>query len=122
MILSDFYTRVAQRLGVLPVAGTLSADDSEVIRVSYVGLMHELIEHGLGWWNADEDVPDLYAEVLAGMTAAQFVDEFTIPEPRRSTLIMQHGFGLPQASVSERRLRALTATPYNGETGTADYF
>jgi len=109
-------------LGVLPVAGTLSADDADVIRDSYVGLMHELIEHGLGWWNADEDVPDQYAEVMIGMTAAATVDEFTIPEPRRSQLLVQHGFGLPQASVSERRLRALAQTPYNGDVATAEYF
>jgi hypothetical protein len=122
MLLSDFYTRVAQRLGVLPVAGTLSPDDQEVVRQSYVGLLHELIEHGLGWWNEDEDVPDLYAEVLIGMTAAACVDEFTIAEPRRSQLIGQHAFGLPSASVSERRLRALAAAPYDGEPASAEFF
>jgi hypothetical protein len=122
MTLADFYKRVAQRLGVLPVGGTLSADDADVIAQSYAGLMHELLEHGLAWWNADEDVPDLFAEVLVGMTAASSVDEFTIPEPRRSQLIVQHGFGLPVASVSERRLRALTAVPYNGEAVQGEYF
>ena len=108
MTLSDFYRRVAQKLGVLPVGQTLSADDQDVIRESYVGLMEELLEHGLAWWNTDEDVPDKYAEPLIGMVAAAVVDEFTIPEPRRSQLIVQHGFGLPVASVSERRLRAIT--------------
>lgn len=108
MTLADFYTRVAQRLSILPVSGTLSADDAEVIRQAYEALIHELGEHGLSWWNPDEDVPDQYADPLIGMSAAAVVDDFTIPEPRRSQLIMQHAFGLPVASVSERRLRAMT--------------
>lgn len=108
MTLADFYKRVAQKISILPVGGTLSSDDADVIRVAYENLVHELLEHDLAWWNDDEDVPDLYADCMIGMTAASVVDEFTIPEPRRSQLIAQHAFGLPMASVSERRLRALT--------------
>ena len=107
MTLQDFYKRVAQRLGVVPVGGTLSVEDAELIRNAYDGLVAELMEHDLAWWNSDEEVPDKYAEPMIGMTAAQVIDEFTIPEPRRSQIIVQHAFGLPAASVSERRLRAL---------------
>lgn len=121
MNLAVFKSRVAQRLGILPVGGTLSAEDADVIAASYETLMHELLEHGLAWWNSDEDVPDTFAEVLVGMTAAACVDEFTIAEPRRSGLIMQHGFGLPVASVAERRLRALTAVP-SGDSAGIEYF
>lgn len=117
MQLAVFYTRVAQRLGILPVSGTLPAEDAEVIAGAYESLVHELGEHGLSWWNPDEPVPDQYADPLVGMTAAAVVDEFTIPEPRRSQLIMQHAFGLPVASVSERRLRAMTRV---GTSDTAD--
>jgi hypothetical protein len=42
---------------------------------------------------------------------AGVVDEFTIPEPRRSQMIAQYGWGLPVASVNERRLRAMTRAP-----------
>jgi hypothetical protein len=108
MQLATFYTRVAQKLGILPVGVTLSAEDAEVIANAYESLVHELGEHGLSWWNPDEDVPDQYSDTLVGMTAAAVVDEFTVPEPRRSQLIMQGAFGLPVASVAERRLRALT--------------
>ncbi len=121
MQLATFYRRVAQKLGVLPVGQTLSADDAEVIRESYVGLMEELLEHGLAWWNTDEDIPDKYAEPMIGLAAAAVVDEFTIPEPRRSQLIAQHGFGLPVASVSERRLRALTRAEDSGE-GVIEFY
>ena len=108
MILEDFQRRVAQRLAVLPVGGILYADDASVIQGAYAGLLHEFGEHNLAWWNADEAVPDQYADPLVGMTAARVVDDFTIPEPRRTQLIAQGAFGLPNVSMDERRLRALT--------------
>jgi hypothetical protein len=55
------------------------------------------------------------------MVAASLVDDFTIPEPRRSQLIMQCAYGLPAPSVNERRLRALTAAPAEDEP-EVDYF
>jgi hypothetical protein len=121
MILEDFQRRVAQRLGVLPVSGTLAAEDAEVIQGAYDSLLQELGEHDLAWWNADEAVPDKFADVLVGMVAASLVDDFTIPEPRRSQLIMQCAYGLPAPSVNERRLRALTAAPAEDEP-EVDYF
>lgn len=114
MQLADFYLRVGQRLGIVPTAGSLSAEDGAVIASAYRALVGELIEHGLVFWNSDEEVPDTYAEPVIGMTAAGLVDEFTLPEPRRSQLIMQHAFGLPVASHSERRLRALTRAAGSG--------
>lgn len=108
MILEDFQRRVAQRLSVLPVAGSLSAEDASLIQGAYSGLLQELGEHNLAWWNADEAVPDKYTDPLIGMVAARLVDDFTIPEPRRTQLIAQGAFGLPSASMDERRLRSLT--------------
>jgi hypothetical protein len=108
MILEDFQRRIAQRLAVLPVGGALDANDADVIQKAYEGLLQELGGHNLAWWNADEAVPDEYADCLIGMVAALVVDDFTIPEPRRSQLIGQGAFGLPNTSMNERRLRALT--------------
>jgi hypothetical protein len=121
MELAVFQQRVAQRLGVLPVSGSLSPEDGALILAGYQGLLAELMEHGLAWWNEDEALPDAHADSLIGMTAASVVDDFTIAEPRRSQLIMQHGFGLPVASVSERRLRALTRIGPSS-TSEVEYF
>lgn len=121
MELAVFQLRVGQRLGVVPTAGTLSAEDGELVLGAYENLIHELLEHGLAWWNADEAVPDKYADCLIGMTAAALVDEFTIPEPRRSQLLVQGKFGMAPVSMDERRLRALTAAPA-ADVGVADYY
>jgi hypothetical protein len=108
---AEFLKRVANRLGVLPIGQALGAEDAELIQTAYTGLLAELAEHKLAWWSSDEDVPDEMVEPLSGMVAASVVDDFSIAEPRRSMLISQHGYGLPVASVAERRLRALAASP-----------
>ena len=122
MELADFQRRVAQKLAIIPVSGSLSAEDGDVIQKAYETLNEELGEHGLSWWNPDEAVPDKFADVLIGMVAAALVDDFTIPEPRRTALIAQHGWGLPVPSVNERRLRKLAAVPANYDGVVADYF
>jgi len=122
MILEDFQRRVAQRLAVLPVSGTLDANDADVIQGAYENLLAELGEHNLAWWNADEAVPDIYADCLIGMTAAMIVDDFTIPEPRRSQLIVQCAFGLPNVSMNERRLRSLTRAGPSTDSVEREYF
>jgi hypothetical protein len=108
MELPDFYRRVATRLGILPVGATVAADDAEVIREAYVGLVAELSEHMIAMWDADDPVPEPHSEPLIAMVAAKVADDFGITDPRRAQLVMDGAFGLPVASIAERRLRALT--------------
>lgn len=122
MELTTFQTRVAQRLSILAVGQVLPADDAVLIQGAYESLVHELGEHGLSWWNADEAVPDEFADPLVGMTAANLVDDFTIPEPRRTQLIVAGAFGLPQASIAERRLRALARAAKVDEPTEIDFY
>ena len=106
-----FKQRVGQRLGIVPTAGSLSAEDGELIEAAYLSLVSELGEHNLAWWYHPESVPDGYTDILSGMVAAMLVDDFGLSEPRRSQLIAQHAFGQPVASPSERRLRAMMRIP-----------
>lgn len=106
-----FEQRVGQRLGIVPTAGSLAAEDVALVRSAYEALHAELLEHGLVAWTVLEDVPDEFADVMIGMTAARLVDEFTIAEPRRTAIIAQSAFGLPGLSLDERRLRKLVAVP-----------
>jgi hypothetical protein len=120
--LAVFKQRVGQRLGVVPTAGSLSPEDGEVIGGAYVTLLQELGEHGLAWWNPDRDVPEQFADVLIGMVAAAVVDDFTIPEPRRSQLILMGAFGVAPATMGERRLRAMARVANDGEPAEATYY
>lgn len=122
MELALFEQRVGQRLGIVPTAGSLAAEDAAVVRSAYGSLHAELLEHGLVTWNALEDVPDEFADVMIGMTAARIVDEFTIAEPRRSAILAQSAFGLPGLSLDERRLRKLVAVPMFNEPVDLTFF
>ena len=122
MELATFRLRVGQRLGVVPVSGTLSAEDGDLVTSAYELLVAELMTHGLAFWGTEDAVPDDYADILIGMTAAMLVDDFTIAEPRRTQIIGQYAFGLPQPSVNERRLRRLMAVGMGEEATEAEYF
>lgn len=116
MRLQDFQQRVAQRLSIVPTSGFVSAEDAEVIGQAYTALMRELAALELAHWDAEAELPDLYADCLVGMTSAAVVDEFTIPEPRRSQIIGQHAFGSAPISPTERRLRSLARAYIPGVT------
>lgn len=122
MELAVFKQRVGQRLGAVPVSGSLSAEDGALVAQAYGLLVQELTTAGLAYWSAEDSVPDEFADIMVGMTAANLVDDFTIPEPRRSQMIVQSKYGLPQASVDERRLRALTAIPIEEPPSAAEYY
>ena len=122
MDLPTFKLRVGQRLGVVPVAGSLDASDGELVTSAYELLVHELTEHSLAWWDATGNVPDEYADIMVGMTAARLIDDFTIAEPRRSQLLMQSAFGLPVASVDERRLRRLLSNKADPDAAETDRY
>lgn len=122
MNLTEFYDKVARKLGVLAVGEQMSADDADMIRGSYRMLVSLLEFHKLATWDADEPVPDHLAQILIDMVAAHLVDEFELPEPRRSTLRAEGMFGAASATLAERRLRAVLAVPYWGEPATTDYF
>ncbi len=121
MELAVFKQRVGQRLGIVPAAGSLAAEDAELVTSAYESLFAELYENSLAPWGTGT-IPDEYADIVIGMTAARLVDEFKIPEPRRSSLVMLHAFGLPQPSSNERRLRRLIETPPEDEGAPERYF
>lgn len=121
MKLANFHMQVAQKLGIVMVSGTLSPEDRDVIQSGYDRLVLELDEHQLSFWRGDEDVPDVYADILIGMTAAMLVDDFVIQDPRRSQIIGQFAWGLAPITPGERRLRALMRLPSTGAP-VVEYF
>lgn len=121
LALADFQQRVGRRLGVVPAAGTLSAEDAAVVLEAYEHLYDELSANGLAPWPEDT-IPGQFADIIIGMTAARLVDHFTIAEPRRSQFIGLYDFGLPVTSVAERRLRAMTSENEAPDPVDMDYF
>lgn len=119
--LADFRQRVGRRLGVVPAAGTLSAEDGAVVQEAYQHLYDELSANNLAPW-PEETIPGQFADILIGMTAARLVDHFSIAEPRRSQFVALYDFGLPMPSAAERRLRAMTAANETFDSVDMDFF
>jgi hypothetical protein len=120
--LAVFKLRVGQRLGIVPTAGSLESEDETLIEGAYESLIAELLAHDLANWNASDAVPDEYADICIGMTAARLVDEFELPEPRRSLMLAQSAFGMNAPTPDERRLRRLMAVPQFDDELATDYF
>lgn len=122
MILDDFYLLVGQQLGITGVAESLNAEDKELIASRYV-LVHDQLQNlGLTTWGVTEDVPDFAALPVAMMLAAYSVDDFTIPEPRRSRLRLEGLIHLSPVSFAERALRIQLAHRYEPTVNSAEYF
>jgi hypothetical protein len=109
-------------LGIVPTAGSLEAEDETLVEGAYESLVAELLAHDLANWNSTDAVPDEYADICVGLTAARLVDEFELPEPRRSLILAQSAFGMSAPTPDERRLRRLMAVPQFDDELQADYF
>ena len=122
VLLADFQQRVGQRLGIVRASEPLSVEDAELILAAYVSLWHELNAHDLTNWAPTDAVPTYVSEIMVGMTAARLVDEFELPEPRRSSILVQSSFGMATPTPDERRLRRLMAVPQFDDELQSDYF
>lgn len=119
---AKFKERVAQKLGVLAVGDSLSADDGEIIGQAALELQAMLDSQDLLTLDIENGVSDEYSGPLVDIVAASLLSEYGVPEPRRSTLLAEGGWGLPNTSIAERRLRKLISGPALGETTKAQFF
>jgi hypothetical protein len=99
--------RIARKLGVLPVGEPLSPEDGQLIREKCLSLQAQLEAFDIVTLDFNDGIDDSYADIIADMGAALLVDDFMLPEPKRSKLASEGVLGLPVASVAERRLRKL---------------
>lgn len=103
----DLKNRVAQKLQILADTESLSAEDGAKIADGLLSVQAELSRIGVVTLDVERGINEPYADAVALMGAAHLVDDFQIPEPRRSQLLAQGGIGLPGRSLAERRLRAM---------------
>lgn len=108
---AELKDRVGRKLGVLTDGNSLSAEDGSIIGEALLDVQGQVvILLQSGFFDVENGIDNALADPFAEITAGQLVDEFGIPEPKRSELKNQR-LGLPGRSLAERRLRALVETP-----------
>ena len=108
---TDLKFRVAQKLHIIAQTEQLSAEDGAVIEQALIGLESELDRLGILSASFVDGIDEMHAFPVIRMAAARLVDEFDIPEPRRSMLVADGALGVPGRSLAERQLRAIEETP-----------
>jgi len=118
----DMATRAAQKLGIISVGETLSYEDSVLIQERLLAARDQLETLEILEIDLESGVEEVHADAVAAVVAAMCADEFSIPEPKRTTLRAEGLLGLPNTSVAERILRKLTYRPPVAGTTAVDYF
>lgn len=114
--------RVARKLGVLAVGNSLSAEDGQLIGERCLSLQKQLEALEIVTIDFDEGIDELYDDIIVAMIAALLVDDFMLPEPKRSTIAREGILGLPVASPAERQLRKVLAPQRVSKPVKAEYF
>ena len=99
--------RIARKLQIIASAESLDANDAAVIIDGLLSVQAQLDRLGIATFDVQSGIDHPYVEVIAQMGAAELVDDFQIPEPRRSQLFAAGKIGLPNRSLAERALRDL---------------
>lgn len=100
------------RLQVAPAGEDVDPDDFSLMGDKYTALHALLLHKRLVTWALTENIPAEAQEPVTAMLAAMAVNEFSVPEPRRSTLISEGALDLPAPSLAERQLRKTLSQPY----------
>lgn len=114
--------RTGRKLGILPVAGSLSAEDVSVLDEKLSALQRQLAALSIANIDFDDGVDEAYADIIVDMLAALSVDDFMLTEPKRTKLAVEGILGLPNTSVAERRLRKVLQAPLISPPVVAEYF
>jgi hypothetical protein len=104
---NELQERVAQKLQLIADAESLDANYAALIIDGLLAVQAQLSRLGIASLDVANGIDHIYVEPVAEMAAASLVDDFQIPEPRRSQLIAAGKLGLPGRSPAERFLRDL---------------
>lgn len=114
--------RIARKLGVLAVGNSLSAEDGQLIGERCLSLQKQLEALDIVTIDFEEGIDELYDDIISAMVAALLVDDFMLPEPKRSKIAQEGVLGLPIVSVAERQLRKVLAPLRVSKPVKAEYF
>jgi hypothetical protein len=109
---AELQARVGRKLGILAEGTSLSAEDGAVIGAALQDVEEQaaLLMNGLPF-TVTTEMANAYADPVVDMAAALLVNEFGIPEPKRSQLLVMGALGAPGRSPAERKLRLLAEVP-----------
>ena len=108
---ADLKERVARRLGIVADGEQVSTEDGDVIADGLSFVEAWLDTQGVYSLSVEDGVNDPFALPVVMAAAAHLVDEFQIPEPRRTQLKGEGMLGLPARSLAERLIRSLAEAP-----------
>lgn len=98
---------VGRKLQIIGDAETLSADYADIIIDGLLSIQSQINRLGLASFDVENGIDYPYVDVFAELTAAELVDDFQIPEPRRSQMLAGAKFGMPFRTAVDRKLRDL---------------
>ena len=104
---NELQSRVAQKLQLIADSESLDANYAALIIDALLAVQAQLSRLGIASLDVENGIDHIYVEPIAEMTAAMLVDDFQIPEPRRTQLVAAGKLGLPGRSTAERFLRDL---------------
>jgi hypothetical protein len=104
---NDLQERVARKLQLIADAESLDANYAATIIEGLLAVQAQLDRLGIASLDVANGIDNSYVEPVAEMAAAVLVDDFQIPEPRRSQLVAAGKLGLPGRSPAERFMRDL---------------
>lgn len=104
---NELQDRVARKLQIVGDAESLDADYAAIIIDGLLAIQAQVNRVGVASFDVANGIDYPYVEPFAEIVAAELVDDFQIPEPRRSQLIASAKWGMPGRSPAERNLRNL---------------
>lgn len=104
---SELQTRVGRKLQIIGDAETLSADYAAIIIDGLLAVQAQINRIGVASFDVANGIDYPYVDPFAEIVAAELVDDFQIPEPRRSQLMAAGKWAVPGRSPAERNLRSL---------------
>jgi len=119
---TELKTAALVRLAALPAGEAADPDDFATMTTKYASLHALLLTKELVTWALTESIPVKAQEPVIAMLAAMSVNEFTVPEPRKSQLIAEGALDMPTPSLAERQLRKALARRYVSTRLRATYF
>lgn len=103
---TELQTLVAEKLGIIADAESLSAEYASVIQKHCTSVQSQLELMDIASFVVEGGIDTAYSDAFADLVAAQCADPFQIQEPRRSYLNANR-LGMPNRSPAERRMRDL---------------